>query len=72
MVLSTNNRLSGEMSRNIALVLYGALLVVVVACIDLLFFRYQIERRLIANVAIVLLFAAVYVAFLRSHGTSVR
>jgi len=56
------------MSKNAILVLYGVLMVVVVVAMDLLFFRYQIERRLIANVATVLLFVIVYVVFLRPRG----
>jgi len=58
------------MSKNAILVLYGVLMVAVVVAMDLLFFRYQIERRLIANVATVLLFAIVYVVFLRPRGRS--
>ena len=56
------------MSKNAILVLYGVLMVAVVVAMDLLFFRYQIERRLIANVATVLLFVIVYVVFLRPRG----
>ena len=60
------------MSKNTILVLYGVLMVVVVVAMDLFFFRYQIERRLIANVATVLLFVIVYVVFLRPRGKATR
>jgi len=38
-------------------------LVAVVVCIDVLFFRHHVWERLIANVAVVLLFGALYLSF---------
>jgi predicted cobalt transporter CbtA len=43
-------------------------LVVVVVGVDVLFFRHQFWERLIANVAIVLVFAAFYLVRLTSRG----
>ncbi|WP_206957089.1 hypothetical protein [Trinickia acidisoli] len=48
-----------------SVVLYVALLVVVVVSVDLLFFRYRFWERLMANVGIVLVFAAFYLRFLK-------
>ncbi len=53
------------MTRNMSVVLYVALLVVVVVSVDLLFFRYRFWERLMANVGIVLVFAAFYLRFLK-------
>ena len=39
-------------------------LIVVVVCVDVLFFRHQFGPRLIANVGIVLVFGAFYWRFL--------
>jgi hypothetical protein len=46
-------------------VLYVIALVVVVVGVDVLFFRHNFLERLLANVGIVLVFAAFYLAFLR-------
>jgi len=48
-----------------ALVVYLVLMIVVIVAVDLLFFRNQFGKRLVANIAIVLLFAATYLFFLR-------
>ena len=40
-------------------------LVAVIVCVDLLFFRHEFSPRLMANVGIVLVFAAFGVRFLR-------
>jgi membrane protein implicated in regulation of membrane protease activity len=53
------------MSRRAAIVLYVLALVVVVVGVDILFFRHQFWERLIANVAIVVVFAAFYLRFLK-------
>jgi len=53
------------MGRQAAVVLYVLALVAVVVCADVLFFRHQFWERLIANVGIVLVFAAFYLRFLR-------
>jgi hypothetical protein len=46
-------------------VLYVLILIAVVVGMDVLFFRHHFWARLIANVAIVLLFAAFYLRFRR-------
>jgi hypothetical protein len=45
---------------------YVLALVAVVVCVDVVFFRHQFTQRLIANVLIVMLFAAFYLIVLRS------
>ena len=45
--------------------LYVVALVVVVVGVDVLFLRYQFWPRLIVNVGIVVVFGAVYFAFLK-------
>jgi hypothetical protein len=51
--------------RQAAVVLYVLALVVVVVGADVLFFRHHFWARLIANVGIVLVFAAFYLRFLK-------
>ena len=51
--------------RPAAVVLYVLALVAVVVGVDVLFFRHQFWERLIANVAIVLVFAAFYWRFFK-------
>ena len=53
------------MGRRAAVVLYVLALVAVVVCVDVLFFRHHVWERLIANVGIVLVFAAFYLRFLK-------
>ena len=48
-----------------AVVLYVLALVAVVVGVDVLFFRHHFLERLIANVGIVLVFAAFYLTFLK-------
>jgi preprotein translocase subunit SecE len=50
-----------------AVVLYVLALVVVVVGADILFFRHHVVERLIANIGIVLVFAAFYMTFLKSR-----
>ncbi len=45
--------------------LYVLALIAVVVGVDILFFRHQFWGRLIANVGIVLVFAAFYLRFLK-------
>jgi hypothetical protein len=54
------------MTRNMSVVLYGVVLIVVVVSIDLLFFRNLFWERLIVNIGIVLVFAAFYLRFLKN------
>jgi uncharacterized membrane protein len=49
-----------------AVVAYVLTLVAVVVAVDVLFFRHQFWERLIANVGIVLVFAALYLVFRRA------
>jgi len=44
---------------------YALLMVAVVVAVDMLFFRHHFRGRLIANVAIVLLFLVSYLIFFR-------
>jgi hypothetical protein len=53
------------MGRQAALVVYVLALVAVVVGVDVAFFRNRLWERLLANVGIVLVFAAFYLRFLR-------
>ncbi len=53
------------MGRQSATVLYVLALVAAVVGVDVLFFRHHFWERLIANVGIVLVFAAFYLRFLK-------
>jgi predicted cobalt transporter CbtA len=48
------------------MVLFVLVMVAVVVGVDLLFFRNQLWQRLMANIGIVLVFAAFYLRFLRN------
>jgi len=54
------------MTRNTSVVLYVAVLIAVVVGVDVLFFRNRFWERLIANIGIVLVFAAFYFRFLKN------
>ena len=51
------------MGRQIAAVLYGLAMAAVIVGVDLLFFRNRFWERLMANIGIVLVFAAFYFRF---------
>lgn len=53
------------MGRQAVVVLYVLALVAVVVGADVLFFRHHFWARLIANIGIVLVFAAFYLRFVR-------
>jgi hypothetical protein len=53
------------MSRHVAVALYIAAMIVVVVGVDVAFFRHRFLERLIANIGVVLLFAAFYMRFFR-------
>ena len=55
-----------EMSNNAYMVIYFVVMVVCIVGADFLFLRDRFLARLIANIAIVAAFAAVYFLFLRS------
>ena len=48
------------------MVLYVSTLVAVVVGVDVLFFRNRFWERLMANIGIVLVFAAIYLRFLKN------
>jgi hypothetical protein len=54
------------MSRTVAMALYGFAMVAVIVGVDLLVFRNHLLARLLANVGIVLVFAAFRLRFLRA------
>jgi hypothetical protein len=54
------------MSRHAAMVAYAVVMIAVIVGLDFAFFRNRFLERLIANVGIVLLFAAFYLRFFRS------
>jgi hypothetical protein len=51
------------MTRNMLGALYAVAMIAVIVSLDLLFFRHRIWERLIANVGVVLVFAAFYLRF---------
>jgi hypothetical protein len=53
------------MARQATVALYVLAMIAVVVGVDVLFFRHQFWPRLLANVGIVLVFAAFYLRFLR-------
>jgi preprotein translocase subunit SecE len=53
-----------EMGRQVAVVLYVVAMAAVIVGVDLLFFRNRFWERLMANIGIVLVFAAFYLRFL--------
>ena len=53
------------MRKQAVVVLYVLVLVAVVVGVDVLFFRHQLWQRLIANIGIVVVFAAFYLRFVK-------
>lgn len=53
------------MGRQVVVALYVLAMVVIVVAVDVLFLRHLFWPRLLANVGIVVVFAAVYFAFLK-------
>jgi uncharacterized membrane protein len=53
------------MGRQAAIVIYVMAMAAVIISVDVLFFRNQFWERLLANIGIVLVFAAFYLRFLR-------
>jgi hypothetical protein len=51
------------MGRQLAVAVYVLALIAVVVCVDILFFRHHVGPRLLANVGIVLVFAAFYLRY---------
>ena len=54
-----------EMSSRVAGVLYAVAMVAIIVGADFAFFRNRFWERLVANIGIVLVFAAFYLRFLR-------
>lgn len=54
-----------HMAIRMSVVLYVVVMIAVIVGADLLFFRHRIWERLIANIGIVMVFAAFYLRFLR-------
>jgi len=54
------------MPRNIYVALFVLVMIAVVVSLDFLFFRHHFWARLIANVGIVMVFAAFYLRFLKN------
>lgn len=48
------------MFKNVAIVLYVALMIVIIVGVDVLFLRHHTLERLLANIGIVLVFIAFY------------
>ena len=53
------------MGRSVALTIYVAAMIAVIAALDFAFFRDRFLERLIANFGVVLLFAAFYLRFFK-------
>ena len=53
------------MRRELSISLFVALMIATVVAVDFLFFRNRFWERLMVNVGIVLVFAALYLRFLR-------
>jgi uncharacterized membrane protein len=65
--MSTNKNKEGiKMTRSMFVVLYVVAMVAAVVSVDLLFFKHRFWERLLANIGIVLVFAAFYLRFLKN------
>jgi preprotein translocase subunit SecE len=53
------------MPKSLSVVLYAIVMIAVIVGVDVLFFEGRFWERLLANIGIVLAFAAVYFGFLR-------
>ena len=53
------------MQRNAVLVFYAVMMVAIVVAMDFIFFRHKFRERLVANITVVLVFAVLYLIFLR-------
>jgi hypothetical protein len=54
-------------ARIAVVVLYVAAMVVVIAGVDVLFLRHQFWPRLLVNIGVVVVFAVIYLTFLRNR-----
>jgi preprotein translocase subunit SecE len=55
------------MGKNAIIVIYVLAMVATVVIVDILFFRHRFGERLIANIGIVLVYVAFYLAFLKNR-----
>jgi hypothetical protein len=55
------------MIKSMPVVLYVVALIAVVVGVDLVFFRHRLLERLLANIGIVLVFAAFYLRFIKNQ-----
>jgi hypothetical protein len=56
------------MDRQVAVVLYVAVMIAAIVGIDIAFFRNYFWERLMVNIGLVLVFAAFYLRFLKGGG----
>lgn len=65
-LLSNDRRLTlSAMSRQVATVIYVLAMIAVIVGLDVAFFRHRIWDRLLANIGLVMVFAAFYLRFFR-------
>jgi len=55
------------MGKNAIVVIYILAMVATVVIVDILFFRHRFGERLIANIGIVLVYVAFYLAFIKNR-----
>jgi ABC-type transport system involved in cytochrome c biogenesis permease subunit len=53
------------MSKNAVIAIYLIIMIITIVTLDVAFFRHQFKERLMANIAIVLLFIAFYLRFFK-------
>lgn len=53
------------MEKNVTGLIFVLLMVATIVAVDVLFFRHRFLERLIANIVIVLTFAALYLSFVK-------
>lgn len=56
------------MTRNMVVVLYVLVMIVLIVGVDVLFLRHLFWQRLFTNIGIVVVFGAVYMLFLKNSG----
>jgi hypothetical protein len=55
------------MSKNTLAIIYVLAMIATVVIVDIIFFRHRFRERLIANIGIVMVYAAFYLAFLKNR-----
>lgn len=56
---------SNLMSKSAVAIIYVVLMIAVIITMDIIFFRHRFQQRLIANIVTVIVFAIIYLIFLR-------